>query len=221
MGRVCESCGFDAEFLVVICPNCGARAAVDAGTSGAGVPWEKTVVRTSQDPRVARRPRFDRADEFYEQLSPLRTPDPGEPERSVAEPDATIVDRTERDRGAATVVLRDHAADEHGPLAYLVERSGPHTGNTHQLRGLTLIGRGPGADLVLAATSVSKRHASVRIDEGRFVFWDMASTNASYLVNPDGTRARIVEPHVLVDGDTLDLGNARLTFLLVDGRDRA
>ena len=48
------------------------------------------------------------------------------------------------------------------------------------------------------------------------MYWDLASANNSYLVGADGSRARILEPRELVDSDRIDLGDARVTFLLVD-----
>ena len=53
-------------------------------------------------------------------------------------------------------------------------------------------------------------------EDGAFRLWDLASGNGSYLVSADGNRKRILEPHVLTDGDTFDLGAVRLTFLEVD-----
>ena len=62
---------------------------------------------------------------------------------------------------------------------------------------------------------MSKHHAKVRLEEDGFVYWDLASTNFSHLIGPDGSRSRILEPHRLSDGDTVELGDARLTFILV------
>jgi len=54
------------------------------------------------------------------------------------------------------------------------------------------------------------------VEDGRFHFWDLASANHSFVVGRDGTKQRIREPYPLRDGDTIDLGEARLTYLEVD-----
>jgi pSer/pThr/pTyr-binding forkhead associated (FHA) protein len=103
-----------------------------------------------------------------------------------------------------------------GPLAYLVERSGVRAGKVHLLRTETNIGRGPDNDITLGDDSVSRRHAKIRLEEGKYTYWDLASANFSFLVAADGSHARILEPRQLADGDKIDLGDVRVAFLLVD-----
>ena len=86
----------------------------------------------------------------------------------------------------------------------------------HLLRTETGLGRGSENEITLGDDSVSRRHAKIRVEEGEFVYWDLASANNSYLVGADGSRVRILEPRKLADGDKLDLGDARVTFILVD-----
>jgi pSer/pThr/pTyr-binding forkhead associated (FHA) protein len=74
----------------------------------------------------------------------------------------------------------------------------------------------PNAAINLASEAVNKRHASIRYRDGAFVFWDLASENYSFLVGPDGKRSRILQPHKLSDGDTLDLADSRLTFIEIN-----
>jgi pSer/pThr/pTyr-binding forkhead associated (FHA) protein len=128
-----------------------------------------------------------------------------------------VIERQHQDApDDATVIVRSGRRGVTGPLAYLVERSGVRAGKVHLLRVETNIGRGPDNEITLGDDSVSRRHAKIRLEEGAFVYWDLASANNSYLVGADGSRARILEPRKLVDGDRIDLGDARVTFVLVD-----
>lgn len=80
----------------------------------------------------------------------------------------------------------------------------------------TSIGRTPDNDIPVGDETVSKHHARVVVEDGRYWFWDLASANHSYLRLADGTSKRIREPHELADGDTLDLGEVRMTYIEVD-----
>jgi hypothetical protein len=229
MSRICPSCGIDAGFDVARCPTCGAamtnsvpaaQPAVAAPpvaappAAGGGADWSKTVVEpVTPKGDAGRRPRFDRAREFYE---PIGTGAAGvEPAPS----GQTVVDRpgVEPDDDA-TVIVRSGRRGIEGPLAYLVERSGLRAGKIHRVGRETTIGRLAENDVVLADESVSKRHARITLDGAKFIFWDLASTNYSRIVREDGSRARILDARPLEDGDTLDLGEARVTFLIVEQR---
>jgi hypothetical protein len=229
MNRLCPSCGTEAESGFARCPNCGfdLAAAPGQGTVGrdgttvvappGSGEWGKTVVEPAAPrPDAGRRARFDRGREFYEAVDETRaeTAISG----STVAGDQTVVERPQRDApDDATVIVRGGRKGVTGPLAYLVERSGVRAGKVHLLRTETSIGRGPDNDVTLGDDSVSRRHAKVRLEEGKFVYWDLASANYSYLVAADGSRARVLEPRQLADGDKLDLGEARVTFILVDG----
>jgi hypothetical protein len=140
--------------------------------------------------------------------------------------DRTIIDRGGRGNNAlgddddadgdATVIIRDGRRGVTGPLVYLVQRNGIRAGRVHLLSEETSIGRGADQDIVLADETVSKRHAKIRLEDGRRMFWDLASANHSFITTADGTKTRILEPVELKDGDTVFLGEARLTFLEVD-----
>lgn len=230
MSRTCSACGYDAGFDVAICPACGVLAGGGApGTAS----WEKTVVAPSEGGGKPR-PRFDRTSEYYESLDETsaglvaRSPEQEETvaanAASVATSasgwgDATIVDRpnasSPRVQDDATVILSAGRPANDGPLAFLVERNGPRAGRVHRLGRETLLGRANEADLVLTSDAVSKRHATVKLEGERFVLWDLASTNHSYLIGSEGTRTRILEPHPLSDGDSVELGDVRLTFISI------
>jgi pSer/pThr/pTyr-binding forkhead associated (FHA) protein len=138
---------------------------------------------------------------------------------SSATDDHTIIDRgqsVDGEESDSTIIIRNGRKGVTGPLVYLIERNGMRAGRVHLVGKETSIGRGPDQDIVLGDETVSKRHAKVRLEDGTFRFWDLASANYSYVVGADGTRTRILEPHVLADGDTILLGEARLTYIEVD-----
>jgi pSer/pThr/pTyr-binding forkhead associated (FHA) protein len=75
-------------------------------------------------------------------------------------------------------------------------------------RDWLVIGRGRGADLVLADPTLSRAHAAIGFDGACFFLQDLGSTNGS-LVN--GGRQ---EKAALADGDEVQLGKLRLRVRL-------
>jgi hypothetical protein len=228
MSRFCPYCGNDAGADFARCPTCGSemtskpdQGAQPAPAAPTGADWEKTVVEPAPPrPDAGRRARFDRGREFYESVDETRNETRNDTAvfgQTVAG-DHTVIERHRQDApDDATVIIRSGGRrGVTGPLAYLVERNGVRAGTVHLLRTETGIGRGPDSEITLGDDSVSRRHAKIRVEEGEFIFWDLASANNSYLVGADGSRTRILEPRKLVDGDKLDLGDARVTFILVD-----
>ena len=67
-------------------------------------------------------------------------------------------------------------------------------------RDWLVIGRGRGADVVLAEATISRAHAAIGFDEGSYFVQDLSSTNGT-LVN--GSRT---ERQQLKDGDELRMG---------------
>lgn len=91
----------------------------------------------------------------------------------------------------------------------LVVVQGPHTGARHPVATdrPTTLGRLTDSDIVLADSSVSRRHATIRPDEhGRLVLSEAGSLNGTYL------NGSPVVDAVLHDGDTITLGGVQLTF---------
>jgi hypothetical protein len=79
--------------------------------------------------------------------------------------------------------------------------------------GITTIGRGDGSAVLLSDVSVSRRHAHLVREGGRFVLHDQGSGN--------GTRVngKPVLRHTLRHGDEIELGDVKLRFVL-PGRTR-
>jgi hypothetical protein len=127
-----------------------------------------------------------------------------------------------RDSGAETTMtyLPDEGDDDaaealeelgvKGP-ALVVRSGGGRTGETFRPEGeRTTIGRSPDCEIFLDDVTVSRRHAVlVRRDAGFFIE-DLGSLNGTFL-----NRRRIESgPRELADGDELQIGKYRLTFLL-------
>lgn len=73
-----------------------------------------------------------------------------------------------------------------------------------------VVGRGRGADLVLAEPTISRAHAAIGYDagEGAFFVQDLGSTNGTYV---DGSRTR---RSVLEVGAELQMGKLRIRLSL-------
>lgn len=94
--------------------------------------------------------------------------------------------------------------------ASLVIRSGGgRAGETYPLSGeTTTIGRHPDSIIFLDDVTVSRRHAEIVRQGGAFVIVDQNSLNGTYV-----NRQRL-ERALLSDGDELQIGKYKLTFIL-------
>ena len=90
----------------------------------------------------------------------------------------------------------------------VVRSGGGRTGEQFPLeRAQTTIGRTPDCDIFLDDVTVSRRHATVAQDAGRFTLEDLGSLNGTFL-----NRHRI-EQAALESGDEVQIGKYRLIFL--------
>jgi hypothetical protein len=74
--------------------------------------------------------------------------------------------------------------------------------------GSVSVGRSPEKDIFLDDITVSRDHAELRVLAGGVVLRDLGSLNGTYV-----NRHRIASEQVLEDGDELQIGKFRLTFL--------
>jgi pSer/pThr/pTyr-binding forkhead associated (FHA) protein len=94
-----------------------------------------------------------------------------------------------------------------GP-ALVVRSGGGRTGETFSPQGdRTTIGRSPDCGVFLDDVTVSRRHAALVNRDGRWQIEDLGSLNGTFV------NRRRVESAPLEDGDELQIGKYRLTFL--------
>jgi FHA domain/zinc-ribbon domain len=94
-----------------------------------------------------------------------------------------------------------------GP-ALVVRSGGGRAGETFTLDGAqTTIGRSPDCDIFLDDVTVSRRHAVVSREAGVLSIEDLGSLNGTFL------KRKRIDKAELSDGDELQVGKYRLTFL--------
>jgi hypothetical protein len=92
--------------------------------------------------------------------------------------------------------------------ALVVRSGGGRTGETFHPDGeRTTIGRSPDCGVFLDDVTVSRRHAVLIAREGRYYVEDQGSLNGTFL------NRRRIESAELSDGDELQIGKYRMTFL--------
>ncbi len=94
-----------------------------------------------------------------------------------------------------------------------VMRSGPTAGALYPLEGEAIsIGRDASSTIQINDPEVSRRHARLQFQGGRYVIEDLGSTNGTYV-----NGQRLIGPYVLKPGDVVSLGeNIVLAFEAVE-----
>jgi DNA-binding SARP family transcriptional activator len=101
-----------------------------------------------------------------------------------------------RPTGAATMVRSARLAAE-----LVVD-----DGTVVELTDRVTLGRHPGCEVVLDDPSVSRRHAEIRLANGRHVLLDLSSSNGTWVAGQP------VLQHVLADGDEFQVGDKSLRY---------
>ncbi|RME51100.1 MAG: FHA domain-containing protein [Deltaproteobacteria bacterium] len=101
-------------------------------------------------------------------------------------------------------------------MAYLVVEKGEDAGSVFLLseeevvqRNGFRIGRHFQRDIVLNDLAVSRDHAEIRFENGRFSIRDLGSKHGTFV---NGKSYETSEVHILSGGDLIDVGNTRLRF---------
>lgn len=95
-------------------------------------------------------------------------------------------------------------------LAYLAQTSGPRRGKTYQLREKFNIGRdATDNDLLIDDDAISRHHARIKLEEGQFVLYDLATTNGTFVND------KRIDKHALSHGDVIKIGETTFSFVEV------
>ncbi len=96
----------------------------------------------------------------------------------------------------------------HGHAALVIRSGGNRVGESFPLEGDRMtVGRRPDSDVFLDDVTVSRDHALVVKRGGDFYLDDLGSLNGTYV------NRRRIESHKLADGDEMQIGKYKLTFL--------
>jgi hypothetical protein len=129
---------------------------------------------------------------------------------------ALLVKEEETSDQTMTYSLEELESGELAPLeelgmegpALVVRAGGGRAGEHFTPRGeRTSIGRSPDCDIFLDDVTVSRRHAVLIQRDGEYFIEDQGSLNGTFL------NRRRIESSRLDDGDELQIGKYRLTFL--------
>ena len=97
-------------------------------------------------------------------------------------------------------------------LGMLVFRSGPRAGQNLTLQETTNLGRDAQRnEIVLDDPAASREHARIKLENGQFVLYDLASKGGTLL-----NGANIVR-QPLANGDSIQIGDSQLAFVQVNG----
>ena len=72
---------------------------------------------------------------------------------------------------------------------------------------VTTIGRKLESDLVIQNNLISRSHAEIRFEDGKFVLYDLNSTSGTFINN------KKIDKSVLNSGDQISLANLPMTFI--------
>jgi len=89
--------------------------------------------------------------------------------------------------------------------ARLISKTGPCPGLSFNLKSSTMtIGRVPGTDIVVPSPEVSREHARIVFENGRYYIEDLKSTNGTYLNTMEVARESLNHLDVITFGKTTD-----------------
>jgi pSer/pThr/pTyr-binding forkhead associated (FHA) protein len=127
-------------------------------------------------------------------------------DRTQSQGDTTIAYQLDDETGELRPVDIEPVAAEGAAL--VIRSGGGRAGETFAVQGERMtVGRSPDAEVFLDDVTVSRNHALlVRRRDGLYID-DLGSLNGTYV------NRRRIESHKLVDGDELQVGKYKLTYL--------
>ncbi len=108
---------------------------------------------------------------------------------------------------------RDHFLGPNGMpfLARLTVKNGPLSGRAYRFHQvMTTVGRTNGNDLIITGNTVSRRHARLWFENGKWYLEDLQSSNGTMVNN-----VRIFQPVELQDGDVISFGDEMVAFTII------
>lgn len=131
----------------------------------------------------------------------------GTPEAPAPAESSTATYRIDETGELVPVELED-VVEQGGGAALVVRAGGGRVGESFPLdRDRMTIGRRPDSDIFLDDVTVSRDHALIVRRGDEFHLDDLGSLNGTYV------NRRRIESHHLADGDELQVGKYKLTFL--------
>jgi pSer/pThr/pTyr-binding forkhead associated (FHA) protein len=131
----------------------------------------------------------------------------GTPEAPAAAESSTATYRIDETGELVPVELED-VVEQGGGAALVVRAGGGRVGESFPLdHDRMTIGRRPDSDIFLDDVTVSRDHALIVRRGDEFHLDDLGSLNGTYV------NRRRIESHHLADGDELQVGKYKLTFL--------
>jgi len=132
----------------------------------------------------------------------------GQPEPAASAESTTATYRIDEATGELVPVDLEDVVAQGGGAALVVRAGGGRVGESFPLdHDRMTIGRRPDSDVFLDDVTVSRDHALVVRRGGEFHLDDLGSLNGTYV------NRRRIESHHLADGDELQVGKYKLTFL--------
>ena len=101
-------------------------------------------------------------------------------------------------------------------LAWLVFLSGAHEGKEFRLGEVTTVGRNPEQnDIVIDDSTVSRQHAKIRLEEGHFTIYDLASSGGTFVKGESSADWTKIHEHRLEDEEWIKMGRQMMGFIQI------
>jgi len=191
--QICPTCGHRNRFGILLCENCGTNLSTGQQTAAG--------TRDLRDPSPPAATNNDTEEDPGAVATKLETSE----EKAVRTAGSTRFDtamtlRIEVVGGATPIILKPKSND------MILGRRDPTTGAT------------PEVDLTPYAgyrMGVSRKHASLRLQESQLNLWDLGSSNGTFI---NGTRLNPHRPYPIRDGDEIRLGQMVLRLFFQSGQ---
>jgi len=146
-----------------------------------------------------------------ERLTPPEEPGvPAETSHEISTPPETPLWAEQATPHVSELAKTELLYKEPAHLAWLVIASGQRAGSMFRLQEVTTIGRiRDRNDIAIDDDAISLQHAKIRLEDGQFFLYDLATSNGTFV---NGQR---IDRHPLRDQDVIQMGTTTLVFLQV------